>query len=483
MDVDAVADYVLTRDATGIARGEVVQCLRKFSPSSPKDFGYLSWRYACEHQRLLPGDSSDIVRDELLTVARLVDGERELIEGLLRDYGACLTNPKLAQRALASDFSELTDPDDYGRSAADELRRVRAKDRFLRRAVVLSLASRDHRLLDSGITHLHPPRREQLVETSPSLLAAIDRLNDRIRDAGTLFPATKSALNRLYQWSDADLTDLREGRLDFLREFRDLDRMGRDAAPSAHDLPFQILPKGERLESHLRSMRMSWTYGGNAIDNKRLQVLRDLEDHFGRDSCDWYVGLKSSHGLDNEYLVLVIQATRGDRTTEDAVAISPLAGRHAVYLVRGDCSAAHWSQVFARPKSEARSLGARRLLFGGFGTHDTGQYAAMREKVIGLLGCPSAEFVKQSVSHGQHGPGRRRTSTTAATAKPLSEKEVRRIRRLFSPSQRSAIRHQTRASSDERKVIADTARRYGLDERAITALVAGPGHRAPRRDD
>lgn len=477
MDVDAVADYVLSKGVSERARSEVVQCLRKFSPSSPKDSGYLSWRYACE-QQVVPLDSSGNVHGELAAIARLVDSEKELIEGLAKDHGACLANPKLAKRALVSDFIDLIDPDDYGRSAADELRRIRAKDRFLRRAVVLCLVARDLSLLDYRMEYLYPPAPDQLIETTPSLQAAIDRLNGRIKCFSSLSPATKSALNRFYRWSNADLTDLQTGRLDFFRRFRDLDRTLRDVAPSVHNLPFEILPKGERLASRLRSMRMSWQYGGYALDHNRQQVLRELEDYFGSNNCDWYIGLESSQGLDNEYLVLVIQSTRSGDSHEDAVAISPLVGRHAAYLVRGDCSPAHWSQVLSRPKSEARTLGARRLLFGGASTHDIGQYSAMREKIIGLLHCPPTDFLGQRASRGQRGAAKGRNLPKAAIAKPLTERDIRRIRRLFSPSQRSAIRHQVRTSSDAKRIIADTARRYGLDERAITALVAGAAQAA-----
>ncbi len=130
------------------------------------------------------------------------------------------------------------------------------------------------------------------------------------------------------------------------------------------------------------------------MDVNRLAVLEDLEEHFGADRCDWYEGSESSKGVNNQYLVLVIR--RGRRRGEDAVAISPLAGQHATYVVRGQCAEAHWASIFADAKFEARLQGARRLLFTSPGLH-IDQYAAMRDKVITLLECRPRDFHKQLV--------------------------------------------------------------------------------------
>jgi hypothetical protein len=115
--------------------------------------------------------------------------------------------------------------------------------------------------------------------------------------------------------------------------------------------------------------------------------LEDLEKHFGADVCGWYEGSESSRGVDNHYLVLAIKSVNG--SGENAVAISPLTGQHATYVVRRECTDADWADIFASPKIEARVRGARRLLFA---TPDrrTDKYNAMRDKVITLLECDRA---------------------------------------------------------------------------------------------
>ena len=94
------------------------------------------------------------------------------------------------------------------------------------------------------------------------------------------------------------------------------------------------------------------------------------------------------------YLVLAITSANG--SSEDAVAISPLAGRHATYVVRRECAEADWTILFACPNFEARLRGAWKLLFT---TTDRGvdQYSAMRDKVVNLLECDPREFRKGTV--------------------------------------------------------------------------------------
>ena len=100
---------------------------------------------------------------------------------------------------LDSEFRDLTDSDDIGSSAADELRRVRAKDHFLRRAVVLTIASPDDERLWEMLGRIRSPTPTQLVETTPQLIAEIDRLNDRIAAVEALLSADDAALGRFFQ--------------------------------------------------------------------------------------------------------------------------------------------------------------------------------------------------------------------------------------------------------------------------------------------
>lgn len=218
-------------------------------------------------------------------------------------------------------------------------------------------------------------------------------LNDEISAVEALLLADEAALERFFQRSRQELKALEAGRFEFLGTFHDV------GSPSPHGaqqrirgLPFAILPQGEQLRTFLDSLRSSGLYRGYEVDVNRLTVLEDIEEHFGADRCQWYEGSESSKGVNNEYLVLAIKAGRSSR--ENAVAISPLAGQHATYVVRHDCAEAHWTSIFATPKFEARLRGARRLLFTT-PDHHVDRYTAMRDKIITLLECRPRDFHKR----------------------------------------------------------------------------------------
>jgi hypothetical protein len=148
-------------------------------------------------------------------------------------------------------------------------------------------------------------------------------------------------------------------------------------------------------------MRTSKLYSGHGVDEHRVTVLEDLQNHFGPDRCVWHKGSNSSSGIDNRYLVLAIKSANG--SGENAVAISPLAGRHATYIVRRECAEADWKTLFAQPKFEARLRGARKLLFTT-GIGHTDQYSAMREKIINLLECHPREFRQRPANEREFPP-------------------------------------------------------------------------------
>ena len=406
MDVSALADLIVD---TGVpeTRKEVVACLEQFLPDSRGQLGYLAWRYATIQTRLSDGFRSETLEDQLGAIARLVDSERVLIDGIVDRHETAFDEPELAKRMINQEWRELFDQDDFGRSAADELRRVRAKDRFLRRGVVLSLATGQTEMVLKALSRLHPPEKARLAEVTPALLSAIDLLESRIEAVARLFTTDSRALNRLYKRSFSDLRDLRNGRFDFLRAFYEFGSTQTSSSRQViHGLPFEILPQGEQLRAFLEGMRSTGLYSGYQVDQNRLTVLEELEAYFGAKRCEWYAGSEWSRGVNNEYLVLAIKAKprakakfrakaksrAKSEVREDAVAISPLAGQHATYIVRHDCAKAHWARVFANPKAEARLLGARRLLFTSPIYRDGDPYTAMRDKIIALLECDPNDF-------------------------------------------------------------------------------------------
>jgi hypothetical protein len=152
-----------------------------------------------------------------------------------------------------------------------------------------------------------------------------------------------------------------------------------------------VLPRGEQLRTFLDGLRSSGRYRGRQVDEQRVTVLEDIEKHFGADRCEWHERAASSSGFDNHYVVLTIKSAND--SGDHAVAISPLAGEHATYVVRSDCAKANWMTVLAQSKPEAREQGALKFLFTG-----TDPYSGMCAKVVDALKCPPQEFLKRTAA-------------------------------------------------------------------------------------
>ncbi len=394
-NLEAVADIIVGKDPSHYDREVVVTCLQELAPNGPDGYGYLTWRYAAVLRSAHAEARSTTAHYDLAALAAVIDVEKRLLDTLVNAHGSILEHPELSKRAMDNEFRDLTDADDIGRSAADELRRARANFDFLRRSVVLTIASpaNDQRLWDT-LGRIQPPTRDQLVETTPQLERSTERLNDLIAGVERLLTTGDAALVRFFHQSHSDLVALQAGRYDFLRQFHDIAGSSTASRQTIAELAFEVLPHGEQFRTFLDGLRSSGLYRGDQIDEHRVDVLEDLQKHFGADRCRWHQGSASSSGIDNRYLVLAIKSANG--SGEDAVAISPLAGRHATYVVRRECAEADWKILFANPKFEARLRGARKLLFT---STDRGvdQYSAMRDKVVNLLECDPREFRKRTV--------------------------------------------------------------------------------------
>lgn len=148
-------------------------------------------------------------------------------------------------------------------------------------------------------------------------------------------------------------------------------------------LPFVVLPPGEGVDGSAATLRKSGHYKDGEIDLRRLQVLADLERHFADRQFARYRSGFPSEEKNNSYIVLAIAAPND--CGEDAVAISPLKGEHATFLVRHGNAKSAWKTVLSRTKAEAVELGADRLIFKGRPEHGLDAYQAMLEKIIELL--------------------------------------------------------------------------------------------------
>jgi len=168
------------------------------------------------------------------------------------------------------------------------------------------------------------------------------------------------------------------------------------------ELDFTILPTNTDLRDFATGIvdRLSDREKAR-VDLDRVNVLASIRDYVGRDRCYYAHGKKAGKKMfdegtgtliDEDYIVLVIQNLdeTGITTSEHALAISPIAKKHAAYLTRADASAGTWREVLSLPKEEARYFGARDLRFTG----STGKtpYSMMEEKIKALLECHPDDF-------------------------------------------------------------------------------------------
>lgn len=130
-DLEGVVDLIVKVKVSQDDRDEIAACVQAFVPDEAGCYGYLAWRYSAARRRAYPDQSSLTAHHELAVMAHVIDTEKRLVEEVIHAHGAVLEPPVVAKRVLDAQFSDLTDIDDIGRSAADELRHVRAGYHFL----------------------------------------------------------------------------------------------------------------------------------------------------------------------------------------------------------------------------------------------------------------------------------------------------------------------------------------------------------------
>lgn len=354
--------------------------------------GYLAWRLREVGTR--PGSTSDdSAASQLQIMSSIVRDDRELIARLVSHYGPFLENrPHLAERALESEFDKV-DVDASWRSPDDALRRARASQTFLRHAVVLAFGAKDSgERLGSMLTELMPPAEARVSEAPRNVAAAIANLTRMITLVDERFGAND--FEELCAKGRAELIALENGEFDFLAALH-VDASGSAGQLAMGDLPFEVLPPGELVQSFVDELRRSGTYRGREVDVQRTAVLLEVAKRFPDRKSTVHRGAFSSTGSDNGYVVLRMAVPSS--SDEDAIAISPWKGEHATYVVRHDCGQQHpWPFVLSRTKREAKELGARRLLFRVDLDHKIDVYEAMVSKIAALLECDGDEF-----DHGQ----------------------------------------------------------------------------------
>jgi len=388
-DLADALELVLDQEAGNqLDRDEVTACVQAFRPDASGGYGYLAWRYSAVKRHAYPDPPTPPALQDLATIEKVVGAEKQLVDNIIHAHSAgVLQQPAHAKRILEAEFSDIADGDDIGRSVADELRRLRAGLHFLRVAVVLVVADPgcDERLWEM-LDRIRPPTPDQLVETNTSLESAIARFNDLIEEVEALLSSDEESLAAFFGQALTELGELHAGRYDFLHEFDDLGAQPPPDHRAVADLPFAVLPRGEQLRTFLSGLRSIGLYRGHQVDEQRVAVLEEVEAYFGADRCEWHEGTASSTGFDNHYVVLTVNSDNECH----AVAVSPLAGEHATYIVRSDCTEEDWMTVLAQSKPAAREQGAHKFLFAG-----SDPYSSMRAKIIDALECSPQEFQKQ----------------------------------------------------------------------------------------
>lgn len=356
-----------------------------------EDWPYLSWRFAEFSTRSGQSiDSSRLGAAKILSA--IVREDQELISRIEDAHGSVFKggpdSRRLAQRAIDLEFERI-DLEDSWNTGDGALRRTRASMRFLRMAVVLTLASEDYsdRLVPM-LNEIKPPAVAQFNSAlPPSVTIAVASLRRVATLVEEFFAGDETGIGELYTVGHAEIETLHNGELDFIADFTASPPLIIEPQPTNGNLPFVILPPGERIQSIVGDLRKSARYRDREVDFGRVKVLMDLSEMIGPEHCSVYSGIFPSSGRDNGYMVLVIAF---EDYGEDAVAISPWKNEHATYVVRPFDHP--WQYVLSRTKDEAIELGARRLHFRPNPEHGMDQYEAMREKILALLGGDPDEF-------------------------------------------------------------------------------------------
>jgi len=171
------------------------------------------------------------------------------------------------------------------------------------------------------------------------------------------------------------------------------------------ELNFQVLPSDTNLRELSEDIfRESTDAEKVRVDLERVKILEDIRQLFGSDKCYFARGIPSgvtyanekNERINEDFIVLVMQNhdATGSVMSEDALAISPIARRHAAFYMRQDASEGlSWREVFGLKKGDAKDLGARKLKF--IGPEDMSPYDAMREKIFTLAAARPEDFADE----------------------------------------------------------------------------------------
>lgn len=379
-----------TDGSAATARDVAIRNLLKCFQENFQEGGgaYLAWQFD-EHRKSISteGKATKKDRERLAAIAQVVRTAEAKLQRITARYGDVDLDSALAVRALLAKHRELTG--DFGDAPTAVVTRYRAFAGFLADAVPLVILSNDAAIRDVPIdefTRLAAQLSEEvaLPKKAAHLLrmqiASVRRFYGREEDRDVRF---RRALDELLLVS--------QGAFRPLLERPAAPTLAKSATPQS--ISFKILPPGQ-MRMFLDDLKRGGSHRRpRVIDERRVAVLQNLRARYRTRSCALYTtsGTTSSHLLDtNEYVVLSIK--RHDSLGEDAIAISPLAGEHAVFVVRQDRTGRKWRKVLASTKTQATELGARRLQFAA-PPSGLDKYEAMLQRLIAVLDGPPEHFL------------------------------------------------------------------------------------------
>jgi hypothetical protein len=192
--------------------------------------------------------------------------------------------------------------------------------------------------------------------------------------------------------SETGVTELSEVKLDTFKPM---------------EVEWEVLPPGQLLD-YAKEI-VDGLMGRNkehippAIDPRRLRTLEKVREQWGADNAYYMKGaLKRRHKMrDNtkecpdQYIVLILQEKGKDGgIVEHAVAESPIAGPHALYVYRQDVNPElTWRDIMSQNKADARKMGARPVKHPS-GVENGELVEIMTERVGALLEATPEEFLR-----------------------------------------------------------------------------------------
>ncbi|KXF54876.1 hypothetical protein AXA44_39730 [Rhodococcus sp. SC4] len=403
---DALSDATIVgnqnRDATaGLTMAQVADFFETDSSEAPKT--YVGYRYRLQCSGTRP-NSAARDRDQLLRDAGMtVHAIQEQFRSLMAIHGRSKVVEK-SGRVYLEEIKQVT----------SRLKKVGRRDELLG-GVVERMHTLTVLALLSGNTHAPLTRiakgrvlSSTRPRTNPHPLWEVFATSEPMIRERLEWASKHPDMARL--WTMMQVESVLEGDFDSLLQYAghapDPVRWTRDTTghdSSDEQLDFQILPPGTVLKDlAYRIARRSLVAAGAEVDLKRVGVLEKMQAFFGDEQCVFARGKSSGRGfsdssgrnIDEDYIVLVMRHfdDAGAVVAQDALAISPIAGKHASFYVREAACHRSWREVFAHCKHDASALGARRLLFKQ--PHGTNPYDAMCEKVIALATCHPDDFRK-----------------------------------------------------------------------------------------